>query len=91
MGASTFLRHFDEHFPLVSICPHKEDNCTALGIDMRHCTFVIQKITTNTSSTKQEPNEKELAALMNEEKKHLQDAKLACNFYNEMVARGMEQ
>lgn len=45
----------------------------------------------NSSSQKLEPHEKELAALMKEQREHLQDAKLARNFYNEMVERCKEQ
>ena len=96
MGASTFRRHLEEHFPRVSICPHKEDycdKCKALGIDKSRCRFVIRKITEsgNFSSQKLEPHEKELAALTKEQREHLQDAKLARNFYNEMVKRCKEQ
>ena len=96
MGASTFRRHLEEHFPRVSICPHKEDycdKCKALGIDISRCRFVIREITEsgNSSSQKMEPHEKELAALTKEQREHLQDAKLARNFYNEMVKQCKEQ
>ena len=96
MGASTFRRHLEEHFPRVSICPHREDycdKCKELGTDVSRCRFVIRKITEsgNSSSEKLQPHEKELAALTKAQQEHLQDAKLARNFYNKMIALCKEQ
>ena len=87
MGASTFRRHLEEHFPRVSICPHKKDycdKCKALGTDMSRCRFVIRKITEsgNSSSEKMQLHEKELSALTKAQQEHLQDAKLARNIYS---------
>ena len=95
MEASTFRRHLEEHFPRISICPHKEDycdKCKVLGTDMSRCRFVIRKITEsgNSSSEKLQPH-KELAALTKPQQEHLQDVKLAKDFYNKMVARCKEQ
>ena len=95
MEASTFRRHLEEHFPRISICPHKEDycdKCKVLGTDMSRCRFVIRKITEsgNSSSEKLQPH-KELAALTKPQQEHLQDVKLAKDFYNKMVACYKEQ
>ena len=60
---------------------------------MSRCRFVIRKNTEsgNSLSEKLQPHEKELSALTKAQQEHLQDAKLARNFYNKMVARCKEQ
>ena len=95
MGASTFRRHLEEHFPRATICPHKEDYCDkykALGTDMSRCRFVIKiKESGNATAEKLQPHENELAALLKEQQEHLKDAKLAREFYNKLVSRCKEQ
>ena len=95
MGASTFQRLLEKHFPRVSICPHKEDycdTCKAMGVDISRCAFTIKKIrdSGNSSEDRLRPHEKELATLKGMHQDHLLDVKLAQKFYNKMVARCKE-
>ena len=59
MGASTYHRHLEEHFPCISICLHKEiycDKCKVLGTDMSPCRFVIRHITQCATASLPSPN-----------------------------------
>ena len=39
------FRHLEEHFPCVSIYPHKEDYCDKCKVLGTDCRFVVRKIT----------------------------------------------
>ena len=59
---------------------------------MSQCGFVIRKITkSGNSSEKLQPHKKGLAAITKAQQEHLQDAKLARDTKNKMVARCKEQ